>query len=106
MAAAAFGSITRLPILVAEDRAALTRFVTANASNEAEHRANFVAARAAVDAQMRRPRGRQRAGPRLPAAVGNLARSIPTWPSVAIPKPAAISMPPAPDGATRTRREA
>lgn len=76
---AAFGSITRLPILVAEDRAALTRFVTANASNEAEHRANFVAARAAVDAQIAEARAAvQRAGPRLPAAVGSALGALDT----------------------------
>ncbi len=68
---AAFGSITRLPILVAEDRAALTRFVTADPAQEGATRAAFTEARAAVDAQILQARGAiERAGPRLPVAVG------------------------------------
>ncbi|MEO3471849.1 HAMP domain-containing methyl-accepting chemotaxis protein [Roseomonas sp. CAU 1739] len=76
---AAFGSITRLPILIAEDRAALTRFVTADVAQEAATRAAFQETRAAVDAQLvEARRAIEQAGPRLPRSVGAALNELQT----------------------------
>jgi methyl-accepting chemotaxis protein len=67
----AFAGITRLPLLVAEDRSRLTRFITSDEAQDAATRARFVEVRAELDAQIGAVRAAiERAGSNLPRSVG------------------------------------
>jgi len=67
----AFASLTRLPLMVAEDRASLTRFITADDAQEAGTRARFTEIRGELDAQIAAARTAiERAGPLLPRNLG------------------------------------
>jgi methyl-accepting chemotaxis protein len=68
----AFASITRLPILVAEERATQSRYFIAEPDQEAATLARFNAVKAEVDQEMARARTAiAQAGPRLAPAVGD-----------------------------------
>ena len=67
----AFVGITRLPLLVAEDRSTMTRFITSDAAQEAATRTRFLEARSELDAQIAETRTAiERAGAVLPRNVG------------------------------------
>jgi methyl-accepting chemotaxis protein len=68
----AFAGITRLPILVAEDRASLTRFITSDEAQEAATRARFTEVRGELDREIAATRAAiRRAGPALPRQAGD-----------------------------------
>jgi methyl-accepting chemotaxis protein len=67
---AAFAGITRLPLLVAEDRSRLTRFITSDEAQEAATRARYLEARHELDTQITAVRtALERAGTVLPRSV-------------------------------------
>ncbi|GGI98752.1 methyl-accepting chemotaxis protein [Neoroseomonas lacus] len=76
---AVFAGITRLPLLVAEDRSRLTRFITSDEAQEAATRARFGEARNELDSQINAVRGAvDRAGTILPRSVGTALNDLQT----------------------------